>query len=217
MKYARLGAVTPASLPGPSSSSPSLPKTGLRPPALKRKAVAILGAGPPTRDATADTEELDWLRADTPICEGVDKMIAQHSKSRESVEEDSDTSEGEVEAEGVHRARLGAGWRGIGPPLRTRRKNGGGLCSPGRWPIDKRRLPSGKLVDRLQNILVEGLRLCETGYPRAEPFAEGSTKQELLHLACGRRLRSPFPAAVLARTRDDMRLALLDHGFDSGL
>ena len=83
--------------------------------------------------------------------------------------------------------------------------------------MDKRRLPSGKLVDRLQNILVEGLRLCETGYPRAEPFAEGSTKQELLHLACGRRLRSPFPAAVLARTRDDMRLALLDHGFDSGL
>ena len=44
----------------------------------------------------------------------------------------------------------GAGWRGTGPPRRTRVmgrprtfQDGGGLCSPGRWARDRRLLPSG--------------------------------------------------------------------------
>ena len=49
--------------------------------------------------------------------------------------------------------------------------DGAGLCSPGRWPIAYRKLPSGKLSDRLQRLLVECLLACEREYPRPEPYS----------------------------------------------
>ena len=51
----------------------------------------------------------------------------------------------------------GAGWLGVGPPLKVRQnykvrdfEDGAGLCSPGRWPPSKRRLPeTGNMVREL--------------------------------------------------------------------
>jgi hypothetical protein len=44
-----------------------------------------------------------------------------------------------------------------------------------------------------------------------------STNEELLFLACGGRKSSPFPAKIVEETRDQIRLALLDKGLDTGL
>ena len=51
----------------------------------------------------------------------------------------------------------GSGWMGFGPPLQVRQnykvrdfEDGAGLCSPGRWPPSRRRLPeTGNLVREL--------------------------------------------------------------------
>ena len=39
---------------------------------------------------------------------------------------------------------------------------------------------------------------------------------ELLRIACGHREASPFPESILVKTREEMRLALLDHSHDPG-
>ena len=61
----------------------------------------------------------------------------------------------------------GSGWRGLGPPLKIPDKrgtprpfwDGGGLCSPGKWPPGSRNLPDGR-VRKLGDFLFEQLAKC---------------------------------------------------------
>ena len=74
------------------------------------------------------------------------------------------TSEDEPELMNVRRPKRGEGWWGLGPSLLPLRKgvprpftDGAGLCSPGRWPFARRRLPSSDLALKLQDIVYQGL------------------------------------------------------------
>ena len=75
------------------------------------------------------------------------------------------TIDEETEVPGTRRPRKGEGWWGQGPPLRPIRKrysrefvDGGGLCSPGRWPIDRHTLPDDYTTKRLRKVMVDGLQ-----------------------------------------------------------
>ena len=85
------------------------------------------------------------------------------------VEKGSDGEDGEAtseeEADGNWRAPKGYGWHGHGPPLEVRRKHrrdefheGGGLPSPGRWPLARRKLPDGSKAREIRSIISEGLK-----------------------------------------------------------
>ena len=59
------------------------------------------------------------------------------------------TTDEETELPGTRRPRKGEGWWGYGHPIRAWKKSvqrdfvdGAGLCSPGRWPVQQRRLPA---------------------------------------------------------------------------
>ena len=176
------------------------------------------------------TEEPPPIKEDYPIREGIDSLIDprllydddEQQYVGDEPEQDL-TSEEESEAGGVPRTLKGAGWRGMGPPLMARRKgvpraiiDGGGIPSPGRWAVANRRLPDSLTLQRIQRILTEGLVRCEHSYPRADPFAGGMLRAELLHSACGRRTRFPFPKQALERTREEIREALSEQGFKPG-
>ena len=65
--------------------------------------------------------------------------------------------------DGAPKPGLGAGWRNVGPPLsagvgaRARElRDGGGMCSPGRWPPWRRRLqPRAEEVAELLNTILD--------------------------------------------------------------
>ena len=172
-----------------------------------------------------DGEFEDW-----PLREGVDSLLRPHHLQdeddevpKEHIAEEEATSEEEAEAGGVRRPPRGSGWVGLGQPITGRRKglprqivDGGGLPSPGRWRPEMRRLPNGPILSKVKAALVEGLRSCEKGYPRPEPFAGGCMREELFHVGCGRRLRSPFPPHALEETRNRIREALVGGGYDPG-
>ena len=78
-----------------------------------------------------------------------------------------DTTDEETELGGARRAKRGDGWWGRGQPLGTLRKgvhgpvvDGGGLCSPGRWPIRRRVLPDTPIVRDLREVLWQGFLNC---------------------------------------------------------
>ena len=64
--------------------------------------------------------------------------------------------------------QAGTGWRGIGEPITLPDRaggqrpfwDGGGLCSPGKWPPGRRRLPGG-LVREIGRYLREQLEKCK--------------------------------------------------------
>ena len=86
-----------------------------------------------------------------------DELLLGELKPPEIVLAGGDTTDEEVELPGVKRPKRGAAWWGRGPPIRAWRKSverdfadGAGLCSPGRWPVDRRRLPNDGLVKRIR-------------------------------------------------------------------
>ena len=42
-------------------------------------------------------------------------------------------------------------------------------------------------------------------------------KREILGMACGHRKSSPLPESIVVKTREELSLALVDHGCDPGL
>ena len=73
-------------------------------------------------------------------CHG-DVLVQEFAAIAEQHLYDADATSDEDE-DGAPKPGLGAGWRGVGPPLsvgvgaRARKpRDGGGLCSPGRWPL----------------------------------------------------------------------------------
>ena len=92
------------------------------------------------------------LGLDRPIREGIEDLncgsfVIDEEEAPADINEDGNaTSEEEKEAGGIPRAKRGSGHWGRAPPLATRKKgisrplnSGGGLCDPGRWPIELRR------------------------------------------------------------------------------
>ena len=146
-------------------------------------------------------------RADEP-CHG--DILVEHAErgGRQEVGENAGLEEGAAADDGLP-ARLppepgaeddslvgcsGPGWRGMGPPRRTQVMgrprafhDGGGLCSPGRWPRERRVLPEG----------VGGSFFVELKTMLRDYWAEASGgKDELytfaLRLAAGQVVENPF-------------------------
>ena len=123
----------------------------------------------------------------------------------------------ETELGGIRRPQRGEGYWGSGPPLRIPRKgkhrdfvDGAGLCSPGQWPKDRRRLPGDNIAAQLQRILLEGLVRAEPGLPG------GSFKSALAAIVGGKLTKSPFAERLIDEVRSDLRIALKKAGFGDG-
>ena len=95
-----------------------------------------------------------------------------------------------------------AGWHGAGPPRKARHMggdkpfgDGGGLCSPGRWPPWRRRLPSAlpELRTRLTGQFEKAVRAASDGADDPLSF--------MLKLAAGRFKTCPFGEPLLKETR----------------
>jgi hypothetical protein len=106
-------------------------------------------------------------------------------------------------------AGVTVGWHGAGPPRKARHmggdkpfSDGGGLCSPGRWPPSKRRLPTA--LSGLRAFLVEQ-------FEKAARKSSGDADDALafmLKLAAGRVKTCPFREDGLEETRASMRAML---------
>ena len=126
---------------------------------IRARAILVYAGG---AEAASATDTLDKLMDATPISEGLDGLKGQTWDVDPTA-----TSDEERELEGRPRPPKGAGWWGIGRPLETRRKglarpvvDGGGLCSPGRWPLARRRLPNGPLLTAIRGALWRGYLSC---------------------------------------------------------
>ena len=124
-----------------------------------------------------------------PLREGIDQLITP------AVHEDGDqTTDEEPELQKRRRPPRGSGWWGAGQPVSTTRKglarpmvDGGGLCSPGRWPPGRRRLPGG-IADRARTAAV-------TAFENSVRKATGGKKDALdfmMLLATGALKENPF-------------------------
>ena len=109
-----------------------------------------------------------------------------------------------------------AGWRGSGPSRSARHIggdrpfcDGGGLCSPGRWTSEKRRLPScmAGLKESMGSLFEEAVRRASNG--KDDPLGF------MLKLAAGRVKACPFEEGALAEARASIRqLAGMDEKED---
>ena len=114
---------------------------------------------------------------------------------RQPVEEPESQSEDEP-----GQAPRGSGWRGTGPPLTTgsgsatrELHDGAGLCSPGRWPLDKRRLPDNDTLNTARDMVKNFV----TRHLSTDLFAK---------LACGRVKSCPFEDGLVDLREELYRL-----------
>ena len=109
------------------------------------------------------------------------------------------TTDEETELNGMRRPKRGEGWWGYGPTLLPLRKgvpkpftDGAGLCSPGRWPVSRRKLPDNELAQKLRATVLDGLKACE------KSWRSGSKPKDLKHvlteIAVGKVTEQPFPS-----------------------
>ena len=105
-----------------------------------------------------------------------------------------DTSD--EDEEGRRRPRLGEGYWGAGPPLHTMVAGktkpfhaGAGLCSPGRWPPERRQLETSGLSARLY---MRWMRCLDSTI---------DVRRAFFTLAAGKAEASPFPPAALEAGR----------------
>ena len=158
---------------------------------------------------------------------GIDRPIKDELELEEFMPKDQEveqdvTSDEESELGGMTRPKRGRGWLGVGPTLLPLRKgtpqpftDGAGLCSPGRWPIDRRRLPDDDLAQQLKSIVAKGLKACE------DRFRSGPKPKDLRHLlaaiSVGKVTGQPFPEDMVSTVRADLCLALQAAGIGDGL
>ena len=147
-----------------------------------------------------------------PLREGIDELL-----TRPETGAGEQTTDEEPELKDRRRPPKGSGWWGAGPPISTMRKglarslvDGGGLCSPGRWPPGRRRYPSGPTVSELRTALWNGYMVC------VAKFEKGCAKRVFLRVACAQLDSSPFHDSDLAATREALRSILMRRGFDEG-
>ena len=138
---------------------------------------------------TQATNEFENAVSDAPLLEGGGPRGAP-AEVRGSGPRDERRGERVARTEaGALRQRL------VGPqfPLMTSRKgcavplvDGGGLCSPGRWPIKQRILSNTRIVTQSREILWDGFLRCVPSFDR------GCPRRELMRVACGHREASPL-------------------------
>lgn len=116
----------------------------------------------------------------------------------------SSSSEGsEADESGLPILRKGTGIRGHGAPLRFRNKDyedGCGLCSPGRWPPDRRNLEQSGIAESLRTHLLNLLHKTL------------DIKKVTYGLCCGHFKTSPFTEELLQAGRDILLSLLQEHG-----
>ena len=173
----------------------------------------------------AATAEADAKGIDHCVKDGIDMALPAPSSEEDDVrswgqvgQPEDNTTDEETELGGVRRPKRGEGHWGSGPPMKVSRKgaqrdfiDGAGLCSPGRWPKSRRRIPRGGIAQRLQDILLAGLQRCEKDLPG------GSYKSALGAIITGKVAQSPFSPQVVEEVRDDLRIELKRSGFGDGL
>ena len=132
-------------------------------------------------------------------------------------ERDDVTTDEEKELGVIRRSNRGEGWWGQGPPIKASKQSvlrdfidGAGLCSPGRWPIRRRRLPDGHLVRRFRKILFDGF-LKASGKVELDGKKLG-LKKLLNVLSLGHVKDQPFDKSILEEVRSDLRSALKEVG-----
>ena len=179
----------------------------------------------PADEIAAASAAADAKGIDQAIKDGIDQEIPEPSSEEDARREwakvghdDDHTTDEEKELNGFVRPKKGAGHWGKGPALKVNRKgvmrdmvDGGGLCSPGRWPKPRRRLPTTNIAAKLQDILLQGLLRAEKDLPGK------SFKATLALIVAGKLEKSPFSVRLLDEVRTDLRVALRDAGFGEGL
>ena len=129
-----------------------------------------------------------------------DELELDEFMPKDQVAEQDVTSNEESELGGLERPKRGRGWLGVGPTLLLLRKgisqpfiDGAGLCSPGRWPIDRRRLPDNDLARQLRTIVTQVLKSAWTGFALATSPKTSGTSWLISRLA-------RFRASLFRRT-----------------
>ena len=89
--------------------------------------------------------------------------------------------------------------------------DGAGYPSPGRWSVEKRRLPDEEEHRRIREIFKVGLLKGEVKMPG------GSLKAAFLLMAAGKVKTNPFDDKVIEEVRDKLRLLLMELGYGDGL
>ena len=170
-------------------------------------------------DIERESMRVDGLGVDRPI---KDELELQDFAPKDREVPGDATSEEETELKGTKRPARGKGWWCVGPTLLPLRKgvpkpfvDGAGLCSPGRWPVQRRRLPSNEIATKLQDIVLKGLFKFEKEL-RAQKNPR-DLRHVLLTIAVGRMDKQPFPKKLILEVRADLRLALREAGFGDGL
>ena len=160
-----------------------------------------------------ETEAFEASVSDRPVMEGIDHLLLKHGE-----EASHETTDEERELPGQRRQPYGSGWWGRGQPLQASKKggkapvtDGGGLCSPGRWPIQRRRLPESEVVNLIREALWAGFQRC------APHFDQGCPRRELFRIACGQREGSPFPKSEVEAIRNEIRAILVAAGYSDGM
>ena len=132
------------------------------------------------------------------------------------------TTDEETELPGTRRPRKGEGWWGRGPPVRPIRKgipresvDGGGLCSPGRWPIDKRILPDDYTSKHLQKALTDSLQEALALIKKSDPTMNIKTLQ--ICLALDKFKSASFDTVVIDKVRTYLRIICKQAGHGDGL
>ena len=86
----------------------------------------------------------------------------------------------------------------------------GGLCSPGRWPIDRRIIPDYPILRDVRDTVFESFKKCIPSFDR------GCPRQGLYRVACGQCTPSPFKKEDIENARYVLRKTLARHGFGPG-
>ena len=170
-------------------------------------------------DIRKESDRLDGLGVDRPI---KDPLELDQYLPKTRIDKGTETTDEETELPGTKRPKKGEGWWGVGPTLLPLRKgapkpfvDGAGLCSPGRWPVTRRRLPNNDLATKLQKIVLDRLKEYEGSLRKATPARD--LRHILLTIAVGKMERLPFPLELIERVRADLRITLKEAGFGDGL
>ena len=85
---------------------------------------------------------------------------------------------------------------------------------PGRWPIERRRLPSNDTAMELQQIVLKAL----LDFEKEMRDSKGvDLKHMLLTIATGKMKEQPFPKKMIEELRSNLRTALNKAGHGDGL
>ena len=93
--------------------------------------------------------------------------------------------------------------------------DGADLCSPGRWPINRRRLPDNDLAHKLQSLVLDALKDFAGRIWKKEPKKD--LKHVLAMISTGRMAEQPFPEDLIANLRMDLCSVLKAAGHGDGL